>query len=113
MSSVETKPCSISSRQLVLDDQIMEDFIGADYTMDEIREAIGAQHCGVGVPMVQPIVEQLDVPETSQSHVHSRPRFDLLVIEGEINETLLTPQHGGQECQNMGSSSLPRLRSVR
>ena len=31
------------------------------------------------------------------------------MIEGEIIATLLTPQHGGQESQNRGSSSLPRL----
>ena len=34
------------------------------------------------------------------------------MIEGERNETLLTPQQGGQECENMGSSSLPRLSTV-
>jgi len=35
------------------------------------------------------------------------------MIEGERKKMLLTPLHGGQECQNRGSSSLPRLRSVR
>jgi hypothetical protein len=112
-SSVETNPCSISSRQLVVDDQMMEDFLGADYTMDEIREETGAQHCGEEVLVVQPLVGQSDVPETSQSHVHSPPIFDPPVIEGERTATLLTPQQGGQECQNRGSSSLPRLSSVR
>jgi hypothetical protein len=39
-----------------VDDQMMEDFLGDDYTMDEIREAIGAQHYGEEVPVVQPLV---------------------------------------------------------
>jgi len=47
--------------------------------------------------MVKPLVGQSDVLETSQFHVHSPPRFDLKVIEGKINSTLLTPQQGGQE----------------
>jgi hypothetical protein len=36
-SSVDTNPSNISSRQLFVDDQMMEDLLGADYTMDEIR----------------------------------------------------------------------------
>ena len=35
------------------------------------------------------------------------------MIEGKITATLLTPQQGGQEWQNRGSSSLPILRTVR
>jgi hypothetical protein len=35
---------------------MMEDLLGADYTMDEIREANGAQHHGVEVSVVQPLV---------------------------------------------------------
>jgi hypothetical protein len=85
-SSVETNPSSISSRQLVLDDQMMEDFLGDDYTMDEIREENGVQHCGEEVHVVQPLVGQSNISETSQSHVHSPPRFDPLVIEGERTE---------------------------
>jgi hypothetical protein len=91
---------------------MMEDFLGDDYTMDEIREATGAQHSGEEVHVVQPLVGQSDVPETSHGHVHSPPRIDPPVIEGERTATLLTPQQGGQECQNRGSSSLPRLSSV-
>jgi hypothetical protein len=76
----------------------MEDFLGVDYTMDEIREETSAQHCGEEVPMVQPIVGHPDILETSQYDVHSPPIFDLSVIEGEITTTFLTPRHGGQEC---------------
>jgi hypothetical protein len=112
-SSLERNPSSISSRQLVVDDQMMEDLLGADYTMDEIREATGVQHCGEEVHVVQSLVGQSNVPETSQSHVHSPPTVDPPVIEGERTATLLTPQQGGQECQNRGSSSLPRLSIVR
>ena len=81
--------------------------------MDEIRETIGAQHYGEEVPVVHPLVGWSNVPETSHGHVHSHPMFDLPMIGGEITATLLTPQKGGQECQNRGSSSLPRLSSVR
>jgi hypothetical protein len=35
---------------------MMENFIGVDYTMDKIREATGAQHCGEEVSVVQPLV---------------------------------------------------------
>ena len=56
MISVETNPSNISSRQIVVDDQMMEDFLGADYTMDEIREATGVQQCGEEVPLVKPFV---------------------------------------------------------
>jgi hypothetical protein len=35
------------------------------------------------------------------------------VIEGERTPTFLIPQHGGQECSNRGSSSLPKLSIVR
>ena len=34
------------------------------------------------------------------------------MIEGARTATLLTPQQGGQECQNRGPSSLPILSSV-
>jgi hypothetical protein len=78
---------------------MMEDFLGVDYTMDEIREATGVQHCGEEFFVVQSLVGQSNVLETSQSHVHSPPRVDMPVIEGEITTTLLTPQHGGQEFQ--------------
>jgi hypothetical protein len=40
-SSLERNSSSISSRKIVLDDQMIEDLLGVDYTMDEIREAIG------------------------------------------------------------------------
>jgi hypothetical protein len=70
---------------------MMEDFLGDDYKMDEIREATSVQHCGEEVPVVQPLVGQPDFPKTSQSHVHSPPRFDPPVIEGGRNTTLLTP----------------------
>ena len=33
-----------------------EDLLGVDYTMDEIREATGVQHCGEEVPLVQSLV---------------------------------------------------------
>jgi hypothetical protein len=56
MSSVETNPSSISSRKIIVDDQIMEDLLGDNYTMDEIREAIGVQHCSEEFTMVQPLV---------------------------------------------------------
>jgi hypothetical protein len=51
--------------------------------------------------------------KTRQSHVHSPPTVDLSVIEGERTATMLTPQQGGQESPNRGSSSLPRLRIAR
>jgi hypothetical protein len=35
---------------------MMEDFLGVDYTMDEIREATGAQPSGEEVHVVQPLV---------------------------------------------------------
>jgi hypothetical protein len=35
---------------------MMEDLLGVDYTMDEIREEIGAQHCGEEVHVVKPLV---------------------------------------------------------
>jgi hypothetical protein len=35
-----------------LDDEMMEDFLGADYTMNEIREANGVQNCGEETPVV-------------------------------------------------------------
>jgi hypothetical protein len=52
---------SISSRKFVLYDQMMEDFLGYDYTMDEIREAIGAQHSSEEVPVVQPLIGQSNI----------------------------------------------------
>jgi hypothetical protein len=112
-SSLERNSSSISSRNLLLDDQMMEDFLGVDYTMDEIREAIDVQHYGEKLLMVQSLVRQSNVPETSQSHFHSPPIVDHPMIEGERNATLLTPQRRGQECQNRGSSSIPRLSTIR
>jgi hypothetical protein len=50
---VETNPSSISSRQIVVNDQMMEDFLGVDYTMDEIREETGVQHFGEEAHVVQ------------------------------------------------------------
>ena len=41
---------------------MMEDFLGADYIMDEIREATGVQHCCEGCHMVQSLVGQSSVP---------------------------------------------------
>jgi hypothetical protein len=49
-------PMNISSRQVVVDEQMMMDFLGVDYTMDEIREEISAQPSGEEVPVVQPLV---------------------------------------------------------
>jgi hypothetical protein len=46
-SLVDTNPSNISSRKLFVGDQMMEDLLGANYTMDEIRESTGVQHCGV------------------------------------------------------------------
>jgi hypothetical protein len=45
-----------------MDDQLMEDLLGSNYTMDEIREEVGAQHCSEEVPVVQPLVGQSNVP---------------------------------------------------
>jgi hypothetical protein len=45
-SSLKRNPSSISSRIIVVDDQMIEDLLGADYTMDEIREETDVQHCG-------------------------------------------------------------------
>jgi hypothetical protein len=45
-SSIKINPSNISSRQHFLDDQMMEDLFGVDYTMDDIREATGLQHFG-------------------------------------------------------------------
>jgi hypothetical protein len=55
---------------------MMEDLLGAEYTMDEIREATSVQDCGEEVHLVQSLVRQLNVSETSQSHVHSPPIVD-------------------------------------
>jgi hypothetical protein len=49
-------PITISSRQVVVDDQMMMDFLGVDYTMDEIREETGAQPSGEEFHVVQPLV---------------------------------------------------------
>jgi hypothetical protein len=54
-----------------------------DYTMDEIREAIGVQHCGEEVLVVQYLIGQSNVPKTSQSHVHSPPTVDPPVLKGK------------------------------
>jgi hypothetical protein len=35
---------------------MMEDFLGVDYTMDEIRETTSVQHFGEEVFVVQPLV---------------------------------------------------------
>ena len=59
---------------------MMEDLLVVDYTMDEIREAIGVQHCGEEGFVVQSLVEQSNVSKTSQFHVHSPPKVDSPVI---------------------------------
>ena len=92
---------------------MMMDLLGVDYTMDEIREEIGAQHSGKEVILVQPLVGQSNDLETSHGNVHSPPRIDPAVIEGERTAMLLNPQQGGQNYQNMGSSSLPIFNIVR
>ena len=91
-SSLEINPKNISSRIFFVDDQIMEDFLGYDYTMDVIIEAIGAQHCDEEVHVVKPLIGQSDIPETCQSHFHSPPKFDSPVIEGVRTTTFQTPQ---------------------
>jgi hypothetical protein len=95
-SSVETNPISNSLRQVVVYDQMMEYFLGDDYAMDEIREAIGAHHYGEEVLVVQPLVGNSNVLENSHWNVHSPPRIDPTIIEGERTATLFTPQQGGQ-----------------
>ena len=40
---------------------MMEDFLGDDYTMDEIREATGAHHSSEEVHVVQPLVGQSNI----------------------------------------------------
>jgi hypothetical protein len=70
-------PITMSSRQVVVDNKMMEDLLGVDYTMDEIIEATCAQPSGEKVPLVKPFVGQLDILETSHGHVHSPPRIDL------------------------------------
>ena len=55
-SSIETNIISISSIQLVVDDHMMEDFLGDNYTMDEIRGETDAQHCGEEFHVVQLLV---------------------------------------------------------
>jgi hypothetical protein len=72
-SSLEINPSSISSTKLVLDDQMMEDLVRVDYTMDEIREATGVQHCGEEVLVVKYLVGKSNVLETNQSHVTLLP----------------------------------------
>jgi hypothetical protein len=74
-SSLERNPNNISSRQKFLDEQMMEDLLVVDYTMDEIREAIGVQHCGEEGPIVKSLV--------GHSNMHSPPILDPSLIEGE------------------------------
>jgi len=88
---------------------MMEDFLGVDYTTNEIREENGVQCYGEECPLMQSLVGQLNVLETRQSHVNSPPTVDPLMIEGEKNEKLLTPQYEGQKSQNTVLSSLPRM----
>jgi len=64
---------------------MMEDLLGFDYTMNEIREKTNVQHCGKEGHVVQSLVVQ--------SNVHSPPTFDLSLIEGERTTTFLTQQH--------------------
>jgi hypothetical protein len=40
----------------------MEDFLEADYTMNEIREATGVHNCGEEGPVVKSLVGQSNVP---------------------------------------------------
>ena len=91
---------------------MMEDLLGDDYTMDEIREAIGAQHYGEEVHVVQSLVGQSSIPETSHGNVDSPLKIDPPVIEGERTITFVTSQQRGEESHNMGPSSLPILSSV-
>jgi len=77
---------------------MMVDFLRDDYTMDGIREATNAQHYGEEFLVVQPLVGQSNVSETSYGNVGSPHRIDLTMIEGVRNATFLTPQQGGQEC---------------
>jgi hypothetical protein len=50
--SLESNSSSISSIQLVLDDHMMKDLLGVIYTMGEIIEETGVQHCGEEVFVV-------------------------------------------------------------
>jgi hypothetical protein len=43
--SLEINPNNISTIQFFLDEQVMEDFLGANYIMNETRETIGVKHC--------------------------------------------------------------------
>jgi hypothetical protein len=56
-------------------------FDGANYTNDEIREAIGTQHFSEEVSMVQPLIEQLNIPQNNHEHVHCPPNFEPQGIE--------------------------------
>jgi hypothetical protein len=67
-----------------VDEQMMEELLGAHCTMDEIREATIVQHCGEEGHVVQFLV--------GQSNVHSTPIVDPSMIEWERTTTLLTPQ---------------------
>jgi hypothetical protein len=49
---------TISSRQIVVDEKMMRDFLGANYTKDEIRETTSAQSFNE-VLMVQHLIELL------------------------------------------------------
>jgi len=75
-SSLERNPSSISSIQLVLDDHMMKDLLWVIYTMYEIREETGVQHCGEEVFLVSSLVGKSNVTKTSQYHVHSHPKVD-------------------------------------
>jgi hypothetical protein len=72
----------VSSRQVVVDEKMMMDLLGANYTMDEIREETSAQPSSEEVPMVQPLVQQLYIPKTTHEHVHSPPKFDHKLLKG-------------------------------
>jgi len=56
--------------------------VGDNYIDDEIRNDIGAQPSCEEVPMVQPIFEQLNIPQTSNEHVHYTPNFEPQEMEG-------------------------------
>ena len=59
---------------------MMWDFLGVDYTMHEIREATGVQHCGEEGHVVESLIGKSNVLETRHSHVHSPPTVDPSII---------------------------------
>jgi hypothetical protein len=70
----------------------MDYLLGANHTIGEVREETSAEHSGEEVHVVQPLVGQSNVLETSHGNVHSHPRIHPPAIEGEITAMLLNPQ---------------------